>query len=358
MHDDGAYGPLSFRWLDDQARLVFFRNWWGNRAIPDTRPNLSESLIKLGVASAAELASVGFGLSLSDQYWIKDVNEDIDWHSINYFEHPFSDEVGRLLMSPSIEMGQFAGSTAAPSNTTDGVLPKRWSIIDGEITMLKGATPILFQEPYNELIATHLYSLLLDSKRYVNYRLYNDGSEIISACPNMLNSHEEFIPALYLAFPDGRSSHKLMPEQVSTVCIDLGIDDMQTFVSQFIVCDYILANRDRHLRNFGIIRDVDSMQFRIGPLFDSGAALWNDVNTLVGGGKLDYSSRPFHRIPEQQLDVVSDWEWFDSTKLEGFDSYLFQTLVEGPLKGDQIRTEIIVRAVQARINTVISHRDK
>lgn len=43
-----------------------------------------------------------------------------------------------------------------------------------------------------------------------------------------------------------------------------------------IVCDSIIANTDRHLRNFGFIRDIDTLEWRFAPLFDSGNSLWYD----------------------------------------------------------------------------------
>ena len=59
----------------------------------------------------------------------------------------------------------------SPDNTSDGVLSKRWVCRNGERCLLKGGT-LLDQEPYNEVIATELFSRLLSDGDYVPCVLY------------------------------------------------------------------------------------------------------------------------------------------------------------------------------------------
>ena len=43
-----------------------------------------------------------------------------------------------------------------------------------------------------------------------------------------------------------------------------------------IILDFIMANEDHHLVNFGVIRDVESLQWvAICPIFDTGRSLNN-----------------------------------------------------------------------------------
>ena len=37
------------------------------------------------------------GLSLSDQYWMKPAESNLEWKDINFFENSFSDDVGNIL---------------------------------------------------------------------------------------------------------------------------------------------------------------------------------------------------------------------------------------------------------------------
>ena len=45
--------------------------WWRSRAIPSTRDGIRRVLESLGAASTDELLDRTYGLSLSDQYWVR-----------------------------------------------------------------------------------------------------------------------------------------------------------------------------------------------------------------------------------------------------------------------------------------------
>ena len=60
-------------------------DWFRSRGIPSWRKDLEKLLDKLGVSSSDELLSKYYGLSLSDQYWLKGVNSAVKWEDINFF---------------------------------------------------------------------------------------------------------------------------------------------------------------------------------------------------------------------------------------------------------------------------------
>ena len=42
-----------------------------------------------------------------------------------------------------------------------------------------------------------------------------------------------------------------------------------------LATDYILANTDRHLGNFGFLRDSETLEWKgLAPIYDSGTSLW------------------------------------------------------------------------------------
>lgn len=55
-------------------------------------------MAQMDIQSSVELLERCFGLSLSDQYWIKEVDSDIHWEDINFFNNDFSEDMGKLLM--------------------------------------------------------------------------------------------------------------------------------------------------------------------------------------------------------------------------------------------------------------------
>lgn len=65
-----------------------------------------------------------------------------------------------------------------------------------------------------------------------------------------------------------------------------------------IVCDFILANKDRHFDNFGAIRNIETLEFeRVAPTFDNGCSLWFDENDMYVGGF--FLTKPFEEYEKK-----------------------------------------------------------
>jgi hypothetical protein len=239
----------------------------------------------------------------------------------------------------------------APDNTSEGNLPKRWAIIDNTRCLIKGGG-FLNQEPYNEVIASELFSRLLSKHEFVPYHLYDDEGTPCSLCPNMLADDEEYIPALYVdrLLPYEQGEEPL--DHYIRCCESLGVVDIEEQVSKMIVCDYILANFDRHYRNFGLIRNVDSLSFRCAPLFDTGSSLWCNQRVLRED-TLMYEALPFIADPLLQLRRVKDCAWFLPRNLTGFIDFAVTTLQDGPLRNYGMRLITLEDALDERISTVI-----
>ena len=70
---------------------VSLSEWFKGRGIPSWRDDLDLLLAKLNISTPTELLDKAFGLSLSDQYWIKPFDSEIEYKDINFFEHDFED---------------------------------------------------------------------------------------------------------------------------------------------------------------------------------------------------------------------------------------------------------------------------
>ena len=56
--------------------------------------------------------------------------------------------------------------------------------------------------------------------------------------------------------------------------ITLGITDARKKVSDMFLIDYLMMNIDRHMKNFGIIRNVENLKWvDTTPVFDTGESL-------------------------------------------------------------------------------------
>lgn len=57
--------------------------------------------------------------------------------------------------------------------------------------------------------------------------------------------------------------------------IDSKIDEGYNKISNMLLIDYILGNEDRHWGNFGILRNINTLEFvDTAQIFDNGNALW------------------------------------------------------------------------------------
>ena len=86
-----------------------------------------------------------------------------------------------------------------------------------------------------------------------------------------------------------------------------------------ILCDVVLANSDRHWRNFGAIRNIETLELRMAPIFDTGNCLWfSRSEREVRAGEWAFRAVPFGPDPTVALACIDDLSWFDPSALDGF----------------------------------------
>lgn len=345
--DYAPFGLIKMNEIDK----VEFNKWWKNRQIPASRKGLKEVLHNSNVYDKDNfdlLDAKAYGLSLSDQYWVKGVEEEISWESINFFDNEFSEDIGKILFN--------GGKTAlnlnlnTPDMTSNGNYEKRWKIIDGERYLLKAGSKIYNQEPFNELIATKLYERLLNKDEYVEYSVIFDDDKAISKCKNFITKDTELVPAWkineYYEFLDDEDKYTHYIRCLN----NLGIKDAETLTDKMIVCDYIIANKDRHFNNFGVIRDVNTLKFiGVAPIFDNGCSLWYDENDMYVGEF--FLTKPFEEYEKKQLSLVKKLEWLDMSKLEDFPNEVKTILSMDKLLSKE-RINKIVDQIKLRIEFV------
>ena len=106
------------------ADRASFNDWWTDRSIPASRSGIREALEILEIANTQLLLLRCYGLSLSDQYWIKPNGSDLSWDDINFFANSFSDDIGDVLFGAPKQANEL--NFSSPDNTSDGFLKKRW----------------------------------------------------------------------------------------------------------------------------------------------------------------------------------------------------------------------------------------
>ena len=340
---DASRAPLSVMSpRGTSASKEALTHWWGHRTIPRTRTGIEKKLAELGIAETYDLPFRSMGLSLSDQYWIRPYESKIAWKDVNFFNNPFAEaETEEWLADVGLD---------SPDNTSDGMLSKRWITRDGEFLLLKGGTSY-DQEPFNEAIASNLGSRILQPTDYVPYAVETWNNSWVSSCPCFVSPDEEFIPAVYVNDVIPREAHRNGHRHYLECCAALGVEDAETAVSKMIVTDAIMANTDRHWRNFGLIRNVETLEYRPAPIFDTGTSLWCNLSMQeLQFASADFIAKPFNEDISRQLRLVYDASWLDLRALEGFPEWACDLLDENPSM--QGRIDFIFAGLQKNIERV------
>ena len=128
----------------DAKRL---NDWWLLNSIPTERDSIRIGLEKLGIQDVHELKILGHGLSLLNFYWIKDSNDPTLWEDINYWDHPFSPEIGEALFNHKAVRKN--PMMASPDSGINGMLKKKWLERKDGYYLIKSGTGLLKEDVYN-----------------------------------------------------------------------------------------------------------------------------------------------------------------------------------------------------------------
>ena len=338
--------------------------WWHHRAIPASRAHVKRLLENLRLDSTLVLAERSFGLSLSDRYWLNDEDDPKTWDAVNFFDNDFTDDLGFLTLGQdsqgsSPDAPDYARvSLSSPNSTLGGDLLKKWKIIDGQRVLLKSGIGFVNQEPYNEVIATELHRRLMEPGEFTPYWLFEDGRRVYSACGNLLGDDEELV-AGWDVVRNVKQPNNLSDLQFYVRrCVDFGLDadQVMTQLAKMFACDFVLANRDRHYRNFGVIRNVETLEVTgLAPVFDTGSCLWSDAELLEVPADFLYLAKPFKRMGMKPADQVALFDgyfgWFDAAALDGFPEAVAAILGKNPNIPER-RIGIIVDQVKRKIEVL------
>ena len=329
-------------------------DWWASRAVPASRQHLNQDFPYLN--DVLSLPEKNMGLSLSDRYWVSDDPENDKWEDINFFDHPFSEDLGLVTLGQKQQSPELNEDLFSPNGSLNGDLRKKWTLQNQKPVLLKSGSGPFNQEPYNEAAASALHERLLAPEDFVPYQMQGR----YCACPNMLHEDEELVP-MWDIFKNHKKPNSMNDYQFCIrLCEECGLlrDQIITHFEKMFTCDFILANHDRHYRNFGLIRNVETLQYtRMAPIYDTGACLYHDQFTLDKRSDYEYTAKPFGRngmAPENQLKLFHNFDWFDENKLSGFIKEAIAILSENPLMPDD-RIRQIQRGLERNIACAVDY---
>ena len=121
-------------------------------------------------------------------------------------------------------------------------------------------------------------------------------------------------------------------------------------LNQMLVLDYLIANEDRHFNNFGFApRPGHSGMAWAAPIYDSGSSLGYDKLTPQIRSGRNISCKPFKKTHQDQLRMVTSFDWLDLSKLDGVDQDIREVFAGAEEFIDKERVEAIVASVNQRV---------
>ena len=293
--------------------------WFRNRGIPSWRKNIEKLLENLNVSTTEELLNKAYALSLSDQYWIKEQDSQIEWKDINFFENDFKYKAYLdISLSNSSDKRLNQAELKSPNNTTDGMLQKGWIIENGKRVLVKGIYQPSREEPINEWLASEICRRL--DFYHCDYSIDIINNRIVSKCESFVTSDEEIISAYDIYNSEKKSNNVTDLEHYINILEKHNVPDARKNVENMFLLDFIIMNMDRHMKNFGVIRNVNTLEWvRTTPIFDNGESmqcdkLTSEINFTDGKGKFFTNTDKKYSEMLKKLETIRE---VDIKKLEG-----------------------------------------
>lgn len=304
--------PVGVKEVNGRTDRESINEWWRYRTIPKMRQGIRSVLDTLGIMNTTALPLRSYGLSLSDSYWLLPENANVHWENLNYYRNTFSEDIGDLLLSKEKDVGSI--NYNSPDNTTDGYLKKRWKIINGKRCLIKGGSNLERQQPFNEVIASKIMDRL--GIVHVPYDIVWEDGEPYSVCEDFVTADTELVTAWRIMQTQKKDNSTSVYRHFINCCESLGAQEIIPALDRMIVLDYIIANEDRHLNNFGLLRNAETLEWLgFAPVYDSGSSL--GYNSLISQIQTEkkITCKPFKSKHEEQLKLVLSFDWLDFSKL-------------------------------------------
>lgn len=179
---------------------------------------------------------------------------------------------------------------------------------------------------------------------HVSYEITEINGKPYSMCENFITTETELIPAVDIVINEPQKPDDTRMTHLLRACENLGMDvnTIKTKIDQMLVVDFLIGNYDRHWRNFGFIRNADTLEFiDFAPIFDSGASFWQ-FHEQIDSGVI--SDTKFAETLLKQLELVTDLSWYKLIPDDELQETVLQTLNLHPTTTKE-RQEKIARQV-------------
>ncbi len=257
--------------VTDKERCPYFlmyqtddiKDWLEDRAFDSTRGHSRtlKRISNLVTKTDAEIALHFFGATITDNYWIKTSdNENLTYEDVRYK----TDQLFLLaLYGDSSDLDHNPEDINSPQFTVSGCLEKGWTIENGEWFLYKRENPI---EQFNELFVSDVSNAV--GVKSVVYLPTKAGVKSANFAVDY-----NFEDMKGIIGENGYADYNSVYDKIKTL---FGEKAALDYVKLLYV-DAVCCNQDRHSKNFGILRDINSGAFvSLAPNYDYNISLFGD----------------------------------------------------------------------------------
>lgn len=209
------------------------------------------------------------------------------------------------------EVPELPTNAFSPSSSVQGELRKKWIISDGKRFLIKGNHGGNSQESLNEVVASLIHKKQ-KKQPFVDYTpiQLSPNQPLCCICESFTSDEIEFIPAIDVVDSKKKDNNISLYEHFIQVCNMHGLDQsvVRSFLEYQILTDFILTNTDRHLNNFGVLRNTHTLKFiDMAPIFDSGNSMfWQNPRLPEKDDLTKIEVNSFRGKEMQLLEYVTD----------------------------------------------------
>ena len=290
--------------LDLEVTEKGLAKWIKRRNIPKNRAFVDAFLSKQGLSSnrPMDIISVSKGLSLNDVYWVVEKDFKGKFKDYNLYDNKFN-SVLALIAFTGYGNSQKSEFSSSPEFTTNGMLPKCWRRIAGNIYLYKGGTTGASNtgnEPTSEVLAYQVGKRAgFNVIKYDLKKWEKVGKSPCSACKLFTSKNISYIPVGRLVTSGGMTKIREYYKKLGKKFED-ALDEM-------IVFDAIICNTDRHYGNFGFLIDNKTNKiFKPAPLFDHGNSLFNFAGLDTWDNEKEFNKYVLAQKPANYNDFIEE----------------------------------------------------
>lgn len=320
--------PSQREWLLEQ--------FLDDRCIGFSRTDLPAILKATGARNQLELALRSGGFSLSDPYWYRAQNSTLSWAHSNFFDNDWDLAFGDAVLRKDYHALKKA-SVFTPDVTCGGASRKAWVSDDDGIRLFKAPLEEGSASVLGEVLMSRMLARLLPEDEFVSYKMEMRNGETYSASRAIVGAGEELSMAWQAESAMGRVSvgerriDELLGlellEEFEGALLRLGVEKGNQVKAKMALITHLAFNRDMHVRNLGVIRNVDTGELRLAPFFD--------FDRVFGLSQRDRMKNICERPQVAALMVANlfsyldpswDYSWYDPHALDDFEDEIERTL--------------------------------